>query len=85
LKGGDNMSIFKEKKEEKINILLKQVKDEIWKYLDKTENLNILSSEMGFISVSRLRLLYTKPQSFYSLSIANMITLYEYIKLNPIK
>ena len=79
------MSIFKEKKEEKINILLKQVKDEIWKYLDKTENLNILSSEMGFISVSRLRLLYTKPQSFYSLSIANMITLYEYIKLNPIK
>lgn len=79
------MSIFKEKKEEKINILLKQVKDEIWTYLDKTENLNILSSEMGFISVSRLRLLYTKPQSFYSLSIANMITLYDYIKLNPIK
>lgn len=79
------MSIFKEKKEEKINILLKQVKDEIWTYLDKTENFNILSSEMGFISVSRLRLLYTKPQSFYSLSIANMITLYDYIKLNPIK
>lgn len=79
------MSIFKENKEEKINILLKQVKDEIWTYLDKTENLNILSSEMGFISVSRLRLLYTKPQSFYSLSIANMITLYEYIKLNSIK
>ena len=79
------MSIFKEKKEEKINILLKQVKDEIWTYLDKTENLNILSSEMGFISVSRLRLLYTKPQSFYSLSIANMITLYDYIKSNPIK
>lgn len=79
------MSIFNEKKEEKINNLLKQVKDEIWIYLDKTENLNILSSEMGFISVSRLRLLYTKPQSFYSLSIANMITLYEYIKLNPIK
>lgn len=79
------MPIFKEKKEEKINILLKQVKDEIWAYLDKTENLNILSSEMGFISVSRLRLLYTKPQSFYSLSIANMITLYDYIKLNPIK
>lgn len=79
------MSIFKEKKEEKINNLLKQVKDEIWTYLDKTEKLNILSSEMGFISVSRLRLLYTKPQSFYSLSIANMITLYEYIKLNPIK
>nr|DAS10901.1 MAG TPA: hypothetical protein [Caudoviricetes sp.] len=79
------MSIFKEKKEEKINNLLKQVKDEIWTYLDKTENFNILSSEMGFISVSRLRLLYTKPQSFYSLSIANMITLYDYIKLNPIK
>lgn len=79
------MSIFKEKKEEKINNLLKQVKDEILEYLDKTENLNILSSEMGFISVSRLRLLYTKPQSFYSLSIANMITLYDYIKLNPIK
>lgn len=79
------MSIFKEKKEEKINILLKQLKDEIWAYLDKTENFNILSSEMGFISVSRLRLLYKKPQSFYSLSIANMITLYDYIKLNPIK
>ena len=79
------MSIFKENKEERINNLLKKVKDEIWEYLDKTENLNILSSEMGFISVSRLRLLYTKPQSFYSLSIANMITLYEYIKLNPIK
>ena len=79
------MSIFKEKKEEKINILLKQVKDEIWAYLDNTENFNILSSEMGFISVSRLRLLYNKPQSFYSLSIANMITLYDYIKLNPIK
>lgn len=79
------MSIFKENKEERINKLLKKVKDEIWEYLDKTENLNILSSEMGFISVSRLRLLYTKPQSFYSLSIANMITLYEYIKLNPIK
>lgn len=79
------MSIFKENKEERINNLLKKVKDEIWEYLDKTENLNILSSEMGFISVSRLRLLYTKPQSFYSLSIANMITLYDYIKLNPIK
>lgn len=79
------MSIFKENKEERINNLLKKVKDEIWEYLDKTTNLNILSSEMGFISVSRLRLLYTKPQSFYSLSIANMITLYEYIKLNPIK
>lgn len=79
------MSIFKENKEERINNLLKKVKDEIWEYLDKTENLNILSSEMGFISVSRLRLLYTKPQSFYSLSIANMIALYDYIKLNPIK
>lgn len=79
------MSIFKENKEERINNLLKKVKDEIWEYLDKTENLNILSSEMGFISVSRLRLLYTKPQSFYSLSISNMITLYDYIKLNPIK
>ena len=79
------MSIFNENKEERINNLLKKVKDEIWEYLDKTENLNILSSEMGFISVSRLRLLYTKPQSFYSLSIANMITLYDYIKLNPIK
>lgn len=79
------MSIFKENKEERINNLLKKVKDEIWEYLDKTENLNILSSEMGFISVSRLRLLYTKPQSFYSLSIVNMITLYDYIKLNPIK
>lgn len=79
------MSIFKENKEERINNLLKKVKDEIWEYLDKTENLNILSSEMGFISVSRLRLLYTKPQSFYSLSISNMIALYDYIKLNPIK
>lgn len=79
------MSIFKENKEERINNLLKKVKDEIWEYLDKTENLNILSSEMGFISVSRLRLLYTKSQSFYSLSIANMIALYDYIKLNPIK
>lgn len=79
------MTIFKEKKEKKINNLLKQVKYEILEYLDKTENLNILSSEMGFISVSRLRLLYNKPQSFYSLSIANMITLYDYIKLNPIK
>lgn len=79
------MSIFKENKEERINNLLKKVKDEIWEYLDKTKNLNILSSEMGFISVSRLRLLYTKPQSFYSLSIANMVTLYDYIKLNPIK
>lgn len=79
------MSIFKENKEERINNLLKKVNDEIWEYLDKTNNLNILSSEMGFISVSRLRLLYTKPQSFYSLSIANMITLYDYIKLNPIK
>ena len=45
------MSIFKEKKEEKIGNLLKEVKEEIWQYLDKTENLNILSSEMGFISV----------------------------------
>lgn len=79
------MSIFKEKKEEKINDFLKQVKDEIWEYIHKTENLNILSSEMGFISVSRLRLLHNKPQSFYSLSIANMLTIYDYIKLNPIK
>lgn len=79
------MSIFKEKKEEKISNLLKKVKEEIWQYLDNTENLNILSSEMGFISVSRLRLLYNKPQSFYSLSIANMLTIYDYIKLKPIK
>lgn len=77
------MSIFKEKKGVLLNEELEKIKQEILIYLDKTENLNVLSTQMGFISTSRLRLLLTKPQSFYSLSIANMLAIYDYIKLNP--
>lgn len=76
------MTIFKEKKEVNINEQLNKIKDEIWQYIHDTENINLLASNMGFMSVSRLRLLLTKPQSFYSLSIANMLKLYDYIKLN---
>lgn len=74
------MSIFKEKKGVLINEQLVTIKEEILNYLNKTKNLNVLSSEMGCISTSRLRLLLNKPNSFYSLSIAKMLAIYDYIK-----
>lgn len=74
------MPIFKESKSDNMIDHIKANKKMVIDYLQSLPSITIFSENYPDLSRSRLRMLIANPDSFYSLSVSNMMNLCSYIE-----
>lgn len=74
------MPIFKESKSDNMIDHIKANKKMVIEYLQSLPSITIFSENYPDLSRSRLRMLIVNPDSFYSLSVSNMLNLCSYIE-----
>lgn len=74
------MPIFKESKSDNMIDHIKANKKMVIEYLQSLPSITIFSEKYPDLSRSRLRMLIANPDSFYSLSVSNMMNLCSYIE-----
>lgn len=80
MKGGEPMTVFKEKPSEDLKKQLEKHQKIVVDYLRSLPSIAIFCENYNELSRSRIRMIMTKPESFFSLSVTNMVNLCNHIE-----
>lgn len=74
------MTVFKEKTSEDLNKQLEKHQKIVVDYLRSLSSIAIFCEKYTELSRSRIRMIMNQPESFYSLSVTNMLNLCNHIE-----